>query len=67
MIRLRTAEYEVAPLESDGGGGATSRTIAVCPCDFAAFLNVSSSTAAAAPLAAVATRSVGRDPGSKAP
>jgi hypothetical protein len=67
MIRLRTAENVVAPLESDDGSGTTFRTARARPDWRATLANVLCSKTATAGLAALATSRTAEGTGWNAP
>ena len=67
MMRLRTSEKLVAPLESDGGRGTRSWTARGRPDRLAALAKVLCSNAATGGLAALATSRTGEGTGWNAP
>jgi hypothetical protein len=67
MMRLKTAEVVVAPLESDDGSGTRSWTARARPDRLATVPKVLCSKTATGRLAALATSRTGRGTGWKAP
>ena len=67
MMRLRTTEKVVAPVESDDGSGATSWTASARPDRLDTLANVLCNNAATAKLAALATSMTGEGAGWNAP